>query len=325
MKRRKFIKGILNHCYQRSADGGVLFYTYSDHLVFFTEYCLAARQYDIQVLSLCQMPDHIHDVVRTSRKENLAQFKRKVNTDFSRKYGVCCHTKGPVLKSRFGSAPKVTDKKARSNLVYVGNNPVERKLVAQAEQYRWNYLAYAVSNHPFSERLVIRSARWPLRKAINLVKAQFKAGRPMNYPLLQSIFEPLTREEGRQLTDFIVSTYNCIDYDSAISFFDSYEDMVKSMHATTGSEYDLNEVFVGKSDLPYGKMSAFLRNQGLVEDIHEILSLSVEQKYALFSRIRQVTDAPAKQIAMFLHMPLKEEKDLSVTREMEGVEYQFIT
>ena len=45
MKRRGFYKDILTHCYQRSADDGVLFYTYGDHLVYFTLYCTLARKH----------------------------------------------------------------------------------------------------------------------------------------------------------------------------------------------------------------------------------------------------------------------------------------
>lgn len=56
MKRRKFYKNTWTHCYQRTADGGVLFYTYSDHLVYFTHYCILARKHHIRVLAMCQMP-----------------------------------------------------------------------------------------------------------------------------------------------------------------------------------------------------------------------------------------------------------------------------
>ena len=45
-KSRKFYKDIINHCYQRTADNGVLFYTVSDHLVYFTLYCVLAKKYD---------------------------------------------------------------------------------------------------------------------------------------------------------------------------------------------------------------------------------------------------------------------------------------
>ena len=304
MKRRPFFPEILNHCYQRSADGGVLFYTYSDHLVYFTEYCLAARQYDIEVLALCQMPDHVHDSVRTKRKDNLARFKRKVNTDFSRKRNDFFRTEGPVLRDRYGSAPKYGDKKARSNLIYVDNNPVERKLVMKAEEYRWNYLAYATSDHPFSDQLVIRDARWPLQKAVREVKVQYKAGRPMDYAMLQRIFLPLDRKEALQLVDLIISTYNCIDYAAAARFFDSWNDLLTAMHATTGSEYDLNEVFIGKSDAFYAQMTSILLKGNYVKDIHDILRLSVDEKNELFQLLTPKTGALAEQIAHFLHMPL---------------------
>ena len=305
MKRRKFIGDILTHCYQRSADDGLLFYTYGDHLVYFTLYCVLARKHGIRVLSLCQMPDHVHDSIRAKRKSDLGNFKREVNTSFSRQWNGRCRIKGPVLHSRYGWAQKFGDKKGRSNLIYVGNNPVERRLVEKAEDYRWNYLAYADSDHPFSKKLVIRDARWPLQKAVKEVTTQFKAGKSLNYAQLQRLYKPLDREEGQQLTDFIITTYNCIDYKAAVQFFDSPEDMVKSMRATTGSEHDINEVFVGKSDLPYARMISFLLKNHLVENIHDILSLSMDEKYELFLRLKPHTEALDGQIAKLLHMPLK--------------------
>lgn len=305
MKRRKFYKDILTHCYQRSADDGVLFYSYGDYLVYFTLYCVFARKHGVQVLSLCQMPDHVHDSIRAAHLEQLSAFKRDVNAFFSREWNERARLHGPVMRERYGWAQKFGDKNARSNLIYVGNNPVERRLVVHAEDYRWNYLAYAGSAHPFSRELVIRDARWPLQKAIREVRAQFKAAKPLNYALLQRIFLPLTREEGLQLTDFIISTYNCIDYPAAIRFFDSGEDLLAAMHATTGSEHDLNEVFIGKTDAPYTQMTSFLLKSRLVEDIHDILSLSVDEKFDLFLRIRPHTEALDEQIAKFLHMPLK--------------------
>ena len=76
MKSRKRIvfRDILNHCYQRGANGFVLFYSVSDHLVFFTTYCLLAKKYNVQVLSLCQMPDHVHDSVVVKTAQQLATF-----------------------------------------------------------------------------------------------------------------------------------------------------------------------------------------------------------------------------------------------------------
>ena len=286
-------------------DLGVLFYTYADHLVFFTQYCAIARKYGIRVLALCQMPDHIHDSIIANRKKDLDKFKQDSLSWFARMRNARAGLKGAVFECSFGSVPKIGDKNVRSNLVYVGNNPVERKLVGEAEKYRWNYLAYARSDHPFSEQLVIRKASWPLRKAIKAVKAQANAGLPLNYALLHRLFSPLDRKESLQLTDFIINTYNVIDYAEASKYFDTFDEMLIALHATTGSEHDLNEVFIGKSDAHYQKMTTILLREGKVKDIHEILSLSADERFELLLLLQRETQASTEQIAAFLHLPLK--------------------
>ena len=305
MRRRKFIRGVLNHCYQRMDDRGVLFYTDSDHLVFFTQYCVMARKYGIHVLALCHMPDHIHDSVIADKKKDLVMFKQETLSWFALRRNARSGVKGAVFECSYGSTPKIGDKNVRSNLVYLGNNPVERKLVSEAENYRWNFLAYARSDNPFSEKLVIRDASWSLRKAVKEVKAQAAACKPMNYPMIERLFAPLDRKERLQLTDFIIATYNVIDYTAASKYFDSFDQMLIAMHATTGSEHDLNEVFIGKSDAHYNRMTTILLQEGKVKDIHDILSLSVDEKYDLFLLLRRETQATSEQIAAFLHMPLK--------------------
>ena len=305
MKRRKFYKNTLTHCYQRSADNGVLFYTYSDHLVYFTLYCTLARKHHIRVLAMCQMPDHVHDSILTDRKENMERFKCETNASFSRKHNERFRRKGPVFEGPYGRAPKMEDKRIRTNLIYVENNPVERKLVIHAEEYRWNYLAYAVSDHPFSERLIVRKAAWPLRKAVREVKAQFKAGKPMNYAQLERLFLPLNRKEKLQLTDFIITTYNVIDYQAAVAYFGSYEKMLTATHSTTGSEYDLKENFIGKSDACYNQMTALLLKEGMVKDIHDLLSMSDDEKYELFLLLQHSIEALPEQIAGFLHLAIR--------------------
>ena len=303
MRYRKVIKDILNHCYQRSADGGVLFYSRMDHLVYFTLYCVLARKYGIQVLSLCQMPDHVHDAIVARQKNDLVRFKQELNNRFARMYNANSGMSGPVLERPFGSVPKQGSKAARSNLIYVANNPVERRLVRYAEEYRWNYLAYFITPFPFSKEIVIRRSSKALRTAVKAVRAQYKAGLPMNYTLLKRLSKDLSTSEVDQLTDFIISTYNVIDYKAAIRFFDDFPDMMKSIHSNTGSEYDLNEVFLGQTDKPYATMTQILLEQCGFEDIHEILSLSKERKLELYTILRKHTDVMDEQIFRYLHIP----------------------
>lgn len=311
---RRFFKDILNHCYQRSADCGVLFYTRFDHLVYFTLYCILARKYRIQILSLCQMPDHIHDAVVTARKQDLVQFKRELNSRFAKQYNDYCGTTGPVFASPFGSAPKNGPKAARSTLIYIANNPVEKQLVKEAEQYRWNYLLYALSPHPFSWPIVIRRSSQALRRAVRLVKAQFQTNKALNYTLLKNLTQGLTPAETEQITDYIISVYNVIDYTAAIRFFDTYPDMIRAISANTGKEFDLNEIYLGKDDRPYAEMTRILLAKCGYRDIHEFLSESLERKQELFRILRQYSYAGAKQIGRYLHLPITESKDTATGR-----------
>lgn len=310
MKRRKrlFYKEILNHCYQRTVDGIVLFYNVYDHLVFFTIFCMAARNHEVQVLSLCQMPDHIHDVLRAKSVMELSAFVGDFTRTFARVHNETCHRKGALFESPYGSAPKKGDKHARTTLIYVGNNPPERRICKKAEEYRWNYLAYAQNDHPFSEKLIVRNASSAMQKAIREVRYTFEVGKPLSYAQLKRLFQPLDLREKQQLTDFIITIYNVINHEGSIRFFDSYENMLTAMHSNTGSEYDLNERFIGKDDSHYGKMSRILQEQLELKDIHDVLAFSPEEKAMAFQLLRQETFAMDEQIANYLRMPIKTER-----------------
>ena len=301
-KKRGFFTGILNHCYQRTVNGMLLFYCISDYLVLFTVICVTARKYRIRILSLSMMPDHIHHSTVAETQKELSAFVGEYTRKFSLVHNRVCHHKGPLFESPFGSAPKIGAKKARSNLCYVGNNGVERQLCRKAEEYQWGFLAYAISDHPFSEKLVIRKSSYAMRKAVKEVKSSFHNNKPLVYAQLQRLFKPLCKKEKLQLVDFIVSTYNVIDFTEAIRYFDSYEDMLSAMHSNTGSEYDLNEIHSGKSDAHYQKMVAVVMKELNLKDIHDLFATSEEERTNLFFLLLRKTQAIPEQIAKFLRI-----------------------
>lgn len=303
--KRAFQKGIIIHCYQRSAGGGLLFYSYSDYLVWFSIVCLAARRHRITLLAVCPMPDHIHLSVTALSCGDLSAFMRDINREYAVQFRSVCKISGPIFSSPFGSAVKYGTKKGRTNLVYVWNNPVERQLVARAEEYRWNFLAYGATGHPFSDKLVIRRARKAVQEVAREIKGQFESGRCLNHAQLKRIFARLSASESQQITDLSIVTYNTIDYAEAIKYFDSYQDLLIAVHANTGSEHDLNEVFIGKSDKHYQRMAACIMREVQPQDIHDILSWPIDQKFELFQLLRRRTNAPGIQIAKFLHLPMR--------------------
>jgi REP element-mobilizing transposase RayT len=306
MKKRKVVRGVVNHCYQRTEDRGLIFYTLNSHLLYFTIYCVTAVKYNVRVLKLVLMPDHLHQAVIEDRRGDLSRFQKECQSRFARELNELFGRKGQFFEHPFGSAPKYDDKKIRTTLIYLDNNPVERKLVEQAEDYRWNFLAYGNSDHPFSDKIVLSQASMPLRRALQQVKTLHAAGRFLPYALLQKLFRSLPDDREReQLTDFIIVTYSVIDHAGAIRYFGSYQAELTAAHATSGSEYDLKEQFIGRSDDCYASMSSILQQTGCYKgDIHEIFRLSEAERYDLLTLLRRETFAPTRQIAAFLHLPV---------------------
>ena len=312
---RHFSSGIVNHTYQRPIDRSVIFYNTSDYLVFFTIFCTVAPRYQVRVLRLCQMPDHVHGSIVALRKKDLWAFVRDYSSLFAKEHNQTCHRKGPFFQSPFGSAPKYGDKKARSNFIYLDNNPVERRLCEKAEQYRWNYLAYARSDHPFSEPYQEKGASKAMKRAVGTVKSRHAAGKHLPYALLERMFKPLGRKEREQLTDIIITTYSIIGHDAVLRYFDSPEDMLRAIHSTTGSEHDINEVFIGTDDRWYARMTDIIQKRCRLNDIHDILAFPNDRKYELFLLLRRETTAPAEQIAIFLRMKYQKAEEMEFVPE----------
>jgi len=284
-----------------------LFYNISDHLVYFTIMCTCAKKYEVELLMTSLMPDHIHHSARAERSKNMSDFMKETTRLYAVENNLTCHREGQLFRHPFGSVPKYGDKKGRSNLIYVGNNGPERRLSGKAEEYRWSFLAYATSNHPFSEPLKIREASPKMQRAVKEVKICAGQCNYLHYNQLQRLFRGLDIKEKKQLVDFIISTYNVINYEEASILFNSFEDMMTAMHSNIGSEHDINEVFIGKSDAHYARMVAIVMQKYGFRDIHDMFLLSTEQRFELFKILSAKTDAFPEQIAAFLRLPVKKE------------------
>lgn len=266
--------------------------------------CVQARKEEICIIELCLMYDHFHVTAKAESPSALSIFMNQATSDYARQNNLLCNREGKLFQHNFGSAPKRKDKDVRSNIIYVGNNPVERLMVKRAEEYRWNFLAYARSDHPFSEPLVIRRASWPMQKAVKEVKAFHAAGQYLSYKVLQRLFEPLERKEREQLVDFIIVTYNVTDYEEAIRYFGSYENMLEAMHVTTGREYDVNEKFTGWADDGYPKLTQLVLRKTGLKDIHDMFKYSEAKRRKLFDFLKDRTSATDQQVANFLRIKI---------------------
>ncbi len=299
---RSFSTGLLIHCYQNTREGFLIFHTVDDCLVFFTYFCIASRRHHIRVISLCLMPDHVHFIVTADTEQDLSAFVRDYTSWFVKDYNHTWHHSGPFFNTPFGSAVKRGDKAARTNIIYVGNNPVERRLSTSAEEYRWNFLSYYNNPSPYSAHLVIRKASFRMRSLIYEIKSMHSKGRAVSYAYLRNAMSRLDSVEKNQLADYIIRTYSVIDYDYAIRFFDTRVNMLAAMKYNTGSEYDINETFVGRSDTIYRELSSYIMMKKGIKDIHDILDWDERDKIALANELHTRTGANPIQIAKFLHL-----------------------
>ena len=301
MKARRFRKEHCNHVYQRTLNGFNIFYDINDYLVYYTIFSIAALKYGVSVQGLCLMIDHIHMLVTTKSKSVLSEFVSYVTSIFVREYNSSIGRVGSLFEPRFGSAPKSDRKRLLSAIIYLANNPVERKLCSMAEQYRWNFIAYLNSDHPYSKNIPRYRLPYKLRKAMSVVDAMRVECRILNYAVLNQMMCGLTLEEKNQLIDYIIVKYSVLETELPVKYFSSYAEMLTAMHSTTGSEYDIKEDFTGISDVVYRDFIKILRTKG-TGTMRESLVLPQESRWSIAQELLSKTSAPVWQIAKFLHL-----------------------
>ncbi len=305
MKKRKVYSGEVHHVFQRAHNRGVIFYTLHDYLVFFTIYCSQARQRGMSVLSLCPMPDHIHQVIVADSKNQMASFIQTYAHLFAYEWNKKRGKKGDLFCHPFGSAAKMGNKQVRTVLAYSNNNPVERKLAERAEDYRWTFLSYYKNKNPYSIRFNESHARSNMRMALKEIKECHSSGRYIDYSMLERWERRLSPAEWQQLADYIIGLWNVIDYEQAISYYGSYEAMLRAFHDNTGSEYEIKEDHDNYTDSVYADCSHVLLGKGWTPGQLSIIpTLPLPKKQELYHELLSRTSARPKQVKKYLHLAL---------------------
>ena len=263
-KRRRFAEEALQHTYKITRDGGVLFYRPIDHLVYYTLQSVLSRRYSLRVLVTSHMYTHAHEGIYAEDIVQLSAYEHDLSSLYVREFNRETGRRGPMFARKYGSAPKRSEKERRSCVIYILNNPVEKKLVSKAREDRWTFLPYYDKEYPFSRKPVIRYSRKPLVDAIHLVEHECRCGRYLRYSFLHHLFSKLDDEEREQLTDFIIQRYFFFDRRGCEELFGSLEKMMQATELTTGKEFDVGEEFEPFSDIPYREMCSLVKRHGLL-------------------------------------------------------------
>lgn len=300
IRRRRFYPGEVNHVYQRTRNGFNIFYDTIDYLVYFTIFSVSAQKYDVVVMGLCLMVDHLHMLLRTENKTSLSEFIRQVTSVFVMEYNTSIGRKGPLFAHRFGSAPKIGDKKIRTAIAYLYNNPIEKGLCRMVQDYRWGFLPYRNSSKPYVDRehALVESRR--LKRAMSEVHASYTLGRYLKYSQLRKMMDGLQSHERERLTDYIINLYNPIDYEETISYYGSYDSMLIALNSNTGAEYDIKEKYSSYPDTYYSTLTDYVRCHMPGNYVRNVIVLTATDKARLFEQIRGL--APNPLIVKFLHV-----------------------
>ena len=253
----------------------VLFYSVKDIIVFYTILSVIKKKYNVTIVGLVCMYNHYHMLLKADSQETVSAFMREFETTYSREFNNDIGSKGHVFKPIYGLSNKVGDKKKRDACAYLLNNSVEKGLSVRAEDYRWNFLAYSVSNHPFSKKLVVRRASTNMKKALAEVKFLHENGKYVTCTFLRRWFAMLNHDEINQLIDHIIVKYKVVDYEEAIRLYGSFENMIVAINSNTGSEHDIHEDYTDKSYLPYVRLMHTLSREYGFDDPKEVLGLSL--------------------------------------------------
>ena len=299
-RKRKFAPGECMHIYQRTIKGYNIFYDLEDFLVFYSIFSTVAREYDIVILELCLMVDHIHILISASSLRQISLFIQHYTSLFVREYNYSINRHGSLFHKSFGSAPKKGSKKIRSTIVYIGNNPVEKKLCRYGEEYRWNFLSYMQEE----SRCIKDTMSKKLKAALKEIKQCRANAQHLNFGQIRRMLKGLTSAEQNILTDYVIRMYFPFGKDALLSFYDSYEDMIHAMRSSSGSEYDIKENFNSGTDRIYEEMTKEVKMLYPGIPVREVTVMDIDKKIEIGLTLKRNTDASIYQIAKFLHIEL---------------------
>lgn len=290
------------HVYQRSVKGFNLFYDLEDFIVFYTIVSVLSKVYGVVLMEMCMMVDHVYLLMVAESVDDLSSFVRHYTSVFVMESNQDIGRKGPLFHKSFGSAPKKGSKKIRSAIVYVGNNPVEKKLCVRAEEYRWNFLAYLNDDFPFSKPIPYEKRSRSLRRATKEVNNMKASNRYLTYAQVRRLLGGLSENERDFLTDYIITRYYSFDKQILLSFYDGVDELFHAMRASAGSDFDIKEVYYSGSDSLYMDMIDVVRRDCQIVPARSVVVLPLEQKMVVAQMLQKKTNASKIQLGKFLHI-----------------------
>lgn len=177
--------GAVYHVLNRGAARQKVFRAAADYHQFLAGLDEAHVRWGVEVFAYCLMGTHYHLCLRTPGG-NLARVMRHVDGLYTQRFNRAHNRDGPLFRGRYQAILVEADAYLSAVVRYLHRNPVEARIVATPENYRWS-----------SHRFYLSPRRAPAWLNIRDVLGSFASTRDFDRFVLAGNEETLTRFYGQ--------------------------------------------------------------------------------------------------------------------------------
>jgi putative transposase len=123
-----------------------LFHDRADYIALLWLLAESFEEFDLPVLAMCAMPNHLHLVLQPRHDEDIAGWAHWLFTTHARRHHKKFGTSGRVWQGRFKASIAQADRHLLILLRYVERNALTAGLVDRAEDWEWGSLRWRANN-----------------------------------------------------------------------------------------------------------------------------------------------------------------------------------
>jgi len=130
-------KGYPHHVMQRGNNKQVTYFEDEDYRVYLELFEKYRKKHDLDVISYCPMPNHVHFSVIPKEEHSLAKVFQSCHMRYAQYFNEKYDRTGHLWQCRFYSCP-MDNRHLYLAVKYIENNPVRAKRVQNPEDWKWS-------------------------------------------------------------------------------------------------------------------------------------------------------------------------------------------
>ena len=134
---RQFVDDGVYHVYSRGSSRQAIFQLDSDRIDFLDCLSRVVERHHLSCLGYCLMTNHYHLVVQTP-DDRLSKAMKELNGRYALRFNRRHERDAHLFKNRFGAVLQDSHDQLLWTLRYVARNPVDKRLCARPEEWRWS-------------------------------------------------------------------------------------------------------------------------------------------------------------------------------------------